>query len=1265
MSLSLRFKLLAAVVLVTSISLCFVGFTNYKLSKDKLISQLEEHAVSSVRQSAQNMYDFLSIRLAEVELISRVEVMKSGTLQDQLEYLSQELSTGGNRFYSMGIIDLQGNLTFTTGETLHIAGEKHFQAARTGKTFISDPLFSKRTKQYIISITVPVFNEHHEVVRIVDVALDATDTFDKHLIAPFEHGNCLIINRDGLMLYNSDPSLILSENIYTSNPGMKERLKSIVTKDSGFFNATFGGSEKRVFYTYVPNLDWFLAYTIPMKSFEAPAKSLLWTTIGLILITVFVLSYFIDWAAHSIVIKPIMQILRVTEAVAAGDLHMKPLRVTSKDELGALAHSVNGMIENLRELFEPFEAFIHHNQYAMIVMDPEFSILHFNARAEDMLGYKLTEVLKCQTPALWLDPDQLRERATRYSAELQEKIPEDCTALVIKSLREMPEDTEWIWRRKDGSRFYVESNVSIITHPDGSMKGFVCIARDVSDIKENTATKDRLLAIVENAHDIILTFDQHGYILYMNQVGRRYYGHQDAAESKRHFSDYVEMLSPIDFYEGLLISVKQGFWETEAEFLTKTNVRLVISLIIVPHITSDGSVHYYSAITRDITDQKRAQVELVRAKQEAEEANQAKSMFLARMSHEIRTPLNGIVGLTYLLERTELSGLQKDYVNKIAASSRSLSEIIRDILDFSKIEANKLVIEHIPFRLDEAVDRVCDTLSVLLGNKPIEFICKIDKHLPLHVVGDPLRLYQVLLNLTGNAIKFTDEGTISLQIDANQLSCDGCVQVGISVRDTGIGISEAELPHLFQPFTQADGSTSRKYGGTGLGLVITKNLIERMGGTINVSSSPGLGSEFRVSLPLELHEQQDDHFENRLFLGKALIVEDHAELRESLTGMLEACVSEAAGIASWEEAAKAASIIPLDAMLLDMEAPDMYGEESWLELHDQCRNNNIRTIVYTTLAGRDALTQLPEHVWPDAVIVKPVSPGALRRALTEVAASKYVSRPAEQTAGDSTEQSQPPLILVVEDNEINQTVAKTLLESRGYQVHLANNGTDALLCVQRNNYSLIVMDIHMPELDGLETTRRVRLLHEYAQTPIVALTAASTHQQRQACLQAGMNEMVTKPILPEQLFQVIEQCLQPEKLPQAAKASYPLAVPASVMDKVADILNVEQALQRVGGKMSIYTHMLQQFQKQYQDAAFQLHSLYQQQEWDRLLRELHTLRGTSGNISANRLFQAASWLEQSIRDQIESGTLDAARELNSVTEELSQVFDAIEGYLVR
>jgi two-component system sensor histidine kinase/response regulator len=376
----------------------------------------------------------------------------------------------------------------------------------------------------------------------------------------------------------------------------------------------------------------------------------------------------------------------------------------------------------LRDLFDPFETIIQNNKISMIVLGEDYRIVSFNPMAEKLLGYEAADIRNRETPMLWLDPVQLRERAFAYSLDLGLPVEPDCSVITVKPLHKTAMDRDWNFIRADGSRITVSMYVSPMYHADGTPKGYVLICRDMSPIVQTAETNSRLLHILDAAQDFIASFDFKGNMFYINAAGKRLLEIDILDDASRQISKYLQASMSVQLAEGLSAAKQLGHWEGETEFITAKGSRIITSQVIVAHKASDGGDMFFSTIVRDIREHKRSEAELMKAKEAADQANLAKSMFLARMSHEIRTPLNGITGLSYLMQQTKLTEIQQDYQNKITSSAQTLLQVINDILDFSKIEANKLVLEHVKFQLDDSIRKLCGTLSVLLGHKPIDLI---------------------------------------------------------------------------------------------------------------------------------------------------------------------------------------------------------------------------------------------------------------------------------------------------------------------------------------------------------------------------------------------------------------------------------------------------------------------------------------------------------------------------------------------------------------
>ena len=531
----------------------------------------------------------------------------------------------------------------------------------------------------------------------------------------------------------------------------------------------------------------------------------------------------------------------------------------------------------------------------------------------------------------------------------------------------------------------------------------------------------------------------------------------------------------------------------------------------------------------DLTDRKRAEEAADEARHVAEAANQAKSDFLANVSHEIRTPMNAIIGMAHLFQRTEMSPRQKDYLTKIERSAHSLLGIINDILDFSKIEAGHLEMEEAPFDLDEVLQNLSDTIALRAGEKALEVLFRTAPDVPLRLVGDSLRLQQVLINLCTNAIKFTDDGEVVVSVETVEVR-EGRARLRFSVRDTGIGMTEEQRQRLFRPFTQADSSTTRKYGGTGLGLSISKQLVEMMGGDFEVDSEPGKGSLFRFTACFGLQKEAETRRLSAPFDVKGkrvLVVDDNASSRQIFQEMLESLSFRVALVASGAEAItelqQAAGNESFDCVIMDWRMPEMDGLEASRHILEDPRIPRKPKIILVTAYGNEQVMQQAQEEGLQGFLMKPVSPSLMLDSISAAFAEGEGAAPTPEKRRRAvpSEQLRGARILLAEDNEINQQVAEELLRGAGMEVVIANNGREAIDWLEKERFDAVLMDIQMPVLDGLAATREIRAMGK-ADLRIVALTAHALHDEKQRCLSAGMDGYLSKPFRPHELFAIIE-----------------------------------------------------------------------------------------------------------------------------------------------
>ena len=675
----------------------------------------------------------------------------------------------------------------------------------------------------------------------------------------------------------------------------------------------------------------------------------------------------------------------------------------------------------------------------------------------------------------------------------------------------------------------------------------------------------------------------------------------------------------------------------------------------------------------DMSLRRAAMEQLSQAKDMAESAARMKADFLANMSHEIRTPMNAIIGMTHLTLKTELTPVQRENMRKIERASHHLLGVINDILDFSKIESGGLKLEHVPFDLDDVLEDTANLVASKAHAKGLELVFDIDDDVPRRLLGDALRVGQILINYANNAVKFTEQGDITVIIRCQE-ETDDVVTLYFAVQDTGIGLTPEQQSRLFQSFQQADSTTTRRYGGTGLGLSICKRLAGLMGGEVGVESQPGQGSTFWFKARFD----KDPAPDLPKVLGSdwsartALVVDDNEGARRAIAALLRRVglsvteVSSGAQALQWLNEQSAGGHV-VDLAVIDRFMPGMDGVATVQALQALPLPRAPRLLMVTSSSVQDDASVSLSELGVDAMLVKPVTSSVLFDQLAVMmggAVRKARSAPLVDVPSELAARSGAS-ILLVEDNDVNQDVARSLLEGEGFQVSLAENGQEAVDMAMAGRYDLILMDMQMPVMDGLQATRQLRSHASMAEVPIIAMTANALAEDRAQCAAAGMNDHVAKPIEPRLLFDALVRWL-PERAQGPADAAIPASetgAPSSLPVALRQLqdLDVEDGLRRVLGKEDLYLSMVRRFAHMQQSTPTAVRSAIDQGQWDDARRLAHTLKGLAGNIGAKDLQSQAAVVESLLAKARPDPVLNEA--LDTLAAKVARVIQSLEAVL--
>jgi PAS domain S-box-containing protein len=831
-------------------------------------------------------------------------------------------------------------------------------------------------------------------------------------------------------------------------------------------------------------------------------------------------------------------------------------------------------------------------------------------------------------------------------------------------------------------------------------------------------SEDKYRSLVETTSDWIWEIDKNFVFTYSNSKIRDVLGYEPEEIIGKKPFDFMpnyesERLSNII---KKIVESQTPFEHLENKNIHKDGYPVILETSGVPIFNADGIFIGYRGINRNITDRKQAEEDLQKAKEIAEEANRLKSEFLANMSHEIRTPMNGIIGMTELVLGTDLTGEQRKHLEMVKMSADSLLALINDILDFSKIEAGKMELEAIDFNLRVTLENASDTLALKAQEKGLELACHIRPDVPTALIGDPGRLRQIIVNIAGNSLKFTEEGEIVIRVEMESES-DDSVKLHFTISDTGIGIPQDKLDSIFKNFEQVDGSTTRKYGGTGLGLSITRQFVEMMGGEIRVESPShwglgigdwglkngkskiqnlnnrqskgGPGSDFHFTLCFQLSRSKDIPVPRPkpkdLSGMPVLIVDDNYTNRIVLQEMVKSWGLVPTITANGKEAIDrfnnaVTSGAPYRLILLDMQMPELGGFDVAKIIKNAPSGKDVRIILLSSIGERGDSDRCKE-IGISGYLPKPIKQSELLDAIMMTIGLPSEETPTVITRHKIYEKRESFNILLAEDNLINQTLAIKLLETRGHRVTLASNGIKAVEAFKQGDFDLILMDIQMPEMDGFEATRHIRALELKAHSsklkeaessepsafslqpsarsggiPIVAMTAHVMMGDREKCIDAGMDDYVPKPIKPETLYSVIDKVARKSQREKEQKRTQPSQGPKTFSPKTFDLSG---AMEIVLGNEDLFQEIAGMFIENCPDSIAKIKEGIAGNDAGILEREAHSLKGAVGNFVAKEAYEAAYRLEKLGKEgkmaTAEEGLSNLERALNELVSEMKIV----------
>ena len=1029
-----------------------------------------------------------------------------------------------------------------------------------------------------------------------------------------------------------------------------------------------------------------------LKELRTRTVHFAWTALGVILLSLLSM-HFSAARLQRLISDPILDLARTAFAVSSAKDYSLRATKRNDDEIGFLFDRFNEMLGQIQERdlalrkareglelrvaertselqnevaernqaqrsLEERTAFlnslIENSPVGIVAIGVDDSVKMCNPAFENIFRFRKSEILGLQLPELLAPPDHLDEINNN-----KEKLRRGETSHIVTRRR-----------RSDGTSVDVEA-YSVPLFNGGTQTGAVLLYMDITERKKaELALKERtsfLNSLIEMTPLGVAVLNPGFRVRMCNRAFESLFRYRRQEILGRHMSRMIpaDLSAEGEAHHDALLSGKALHVTTQRRRSDGSNVDVEVFSVALRGAEGPAG---YLLLYQDITERKLAEDALFRAKEAAETASRAKSEFLANMSHEIRTPMNGIIGMTELALDTQLTAEQREYLNMVKTSAASLLTLINDILDFSKIEAGKLDLDMSDFPLRQSIGETLKALGFRAHQKGLELAWRVAPDVPDHLAGDASRVRQVLVNLVGNAVKFTEKGEVVVEIERDSQSSEAMIVLHFCVRDTGIGIAKEKQDMVFGAFTQADSSTTRKYGGTGLGLAITRRLIDLMGGKLWLESEPGVGSAFHFTIRFEIASAQPapDYPDPKILShASILVVDDNETNRIILVEMLGRWGMQ---VATAKDARDALEILArngkrdvrFSAVISDLQMPDMDGFEFVENIRKSVQFGQIPVLMLSSSA------QQGEHercrkLGISAYLAKPIQPSELLDAILS-ALSLHASEPSE--AHDKTpDETQDVLrqsnwrqgmkVLLAEDNAVNRTLATRLLQKHGHTVVVVENGRQALEALERETVDLVLMDVQMPEMDGLEATAAIREKEKKTgdHLPIIALTAHAMKGDREKCLAAGTDDYLTKPIRTADLFAAVER-LRNTKANAAPEASATTNPPGT------NAFDIDAALKHVEGDRDLLDEIVRIFADQCPRTMYEIQNAIRAADLSILERAAHSLKGSASNLCATGVTQAAAELEESARSGDSSRSREQFEALESEVERLLRELEA-------